>query len=405
MAAISCRTRRHLKRSGGPSGNFGDRLDQLRPFEQTNGPRRRRPALVAGSSARMRRARAGLARGARPRLCARRGRRRPKIPGYAHRPAPAASRGGRRAARSSWSTRSARSRSGSPSRACSSVFLRGGERLGGETGEAHKVDAIAGVELVFAGRVEAFAKQPRDRRGVVERPAGAHGDAAHRAVDAKEARLRAGARPWPDARAGSRDSRASRAIVPSTSSRREIGLAKRRSAEKSGAAKRGEMAPRSRPQSASRRLITSAPKRAAIGARGRKRDIADAAQAGAGQIGDGLFRQGRGRRAAESWKILANGRSDRPVGAMRRSENRASAQAARGASASAQSDVETLGGEARFDLARHFRLVAEQMRDAGNVEHQPVRAIERDKRGEARAPVGEAAPAAAPLPPARLRRR
>ena len=65
--------------------------------------------------------------------------------------------------------------------------LRGGERLGDEAGEAHEIDAIAGVDLVFARRIEPFAKQPRDRPGIIERPAGAHANAAHGAVDAEQA--------------------------------------------------------------------------------------------------------------------------------------------------------------------------------------------------------------------------
>src|SRR5260370_35571600 len=49
------------------------------------------------------------------------------------------------------------------------------------------MDAIAGVDLVLARRIETFAKQPRDRFGIVERPASAHADAAHSPIDAEQA--------------------------------------------------------------------------------------------------------------------------------------------------------------------------------------------------------------------------
>ena len=64
-----------------------------------------------------------------------------------------------------------------------------------------------------------------------------------------------------------------------------IGLAKRRSTQKSGAAKRGEIASRVAPLSASSRAIVSAPKRAAIGARGLSARSPIAPQARAREVG------------------------------------------------------------------------------------------------------------------------
>ena len=57
---------------------------------------------------------------------------------------------------------------------------------------------------------------------------------------------------------------------------------------------------------------------------------------------------------------------------MRRDEKRASAQAARGESARPSATVEALAGEPRLDLGDQPLLAAEQMGDAGDVEHQPV---------------------------------
>ena len=55
--------------------------------------------------------------------------------------------------------------------------------------------------------------------------------------------------------------------------------------------------------------------------------------------------------------------------------------------------------KARLDLVDQARLAAEEMRDAGDVEHHAVAPVERDQRRIARAGVGEA------LQPCLLRRR
>ena len=267
--------------------------------------------------------------------------------------------------------------------------LRGGERLGDEARQAHHIDAIAGVELVLARRVEAFAKQPRDRRGIVERPAGAHGDAAHRAIDAKEARFE-------PARALGLTLEQDREVPRQPGDRPLDILA---SADRTGEApfggkvRRGEARRNGAALPSAKRIETAHH----LGAEARgdrrtraQRDVADAAQAGAGQIGDGFFVEAeRGeRQVMEDFgegPLRQARRGDPPVGKPRQRPGCARRVG------DAQSDLETLGGEARCDLVGHFRFVAEQMGDAGNVEHEPVLAIERDKRGEARAPVGEAA--------------
>ena len=56
----------------------------------------------------------------------------------------------------------------------------------------------------------------------------------------------------------------------------------------------------------------------------------------------------------------------------------------------AQRQPEPLSLEARLDLGQQPRLAAEQVRNARNVEHQTVGAIERDERRIARAGVREA---------------
>ena len=61
------------------------------------------------------------------------------------------------------------------------------KRLSHEAGEAHEVDAIAGVNGVFVGTRQPLSDEPHDRTRFVERPGGADADAAHCAIDAIEA--------------------------------------------------------------------------------------------------------------------------------------------------------------------------------------------------------------------------
>ena len=63
------------------------------------------------------------------------------------------------------------------------------ERLGLKAGEAHEVDAIAGVDGVFVRTRQPLGDEPHDRTRFVERPGGADKNAAHRAVDAIEGKL------------------------------------------------------------------------------------------------------------------------------------------------------------------------------------------------------------------------
>ena len=96
----------------------------------------------------------------------------------------------------------------------------------------------ASIRLGTAG--DALGEQALDGARLVERPARANADALHRAIDAEQAQLQAArALHLPleqhDEIVGEP---ASVAITPST---RAIGLAKRRSATKSGGGKRGEI--------------------------------------------------------------------------------------------------------------------------------------------------------------------
>ena len=53
------------------------------------------------------------------------------------------------------------------------------ERLGLKAGEAHEIDAIAGVDGVFVRTRQPLGEEPHDRARFVERPGGADKDAAH----------------------------------------------------------------------------------------------------------------------------------------------------------------------------------------------------------------------------------
>ena len=75
---------------------------------------------------------------------------------------------------------------------------------------------------------------------------------------------------------------------------------------------------------------------------------------------------------------------------MRRFEWRASAEAARGASARPSARVRPRRAKTRLDIGDKPLFAAEEMRDAGDVEHQPIASVERDERREAGAEVGEA---------------
>src|SRR5580698_1961181 len=63
------------------------------------------------------------------------------------------------------------------------------KRLRHEAGEAHEVDAIAGVDGVFVRTRQPPSDKTHDRARFVERPGGADADAAHFAIDAIEAEL------------------------------------------------------------------------------------------------------------------------------------------------------------------------------------------------------------------------
>ena len=119
-----------------------------------------------------------------------------------------------------------------------------------------------------------------------------------------------------------------------------------------------------------------------------QREIADAPQPGAGKLGRKPRRDAERRRrqiveyARESLAFEAGG-GDRLTAEA--SERRSRARRIGEAHPQRQPDA----GEARFDVRQQPGLVAEQMGDAGDIEHQPVGAIERHQRREARAGVGE----------------
>ena len=266
--------------------------------------------------------------------------------------------------------------------------LRGLQRLGEETGQTHQLDAEAGVDLLLGAAGEALGEQPRDRARLAERPAGGDADAAHVAVDAKEGELQP-----PRALGLAREQRGE--IVGEPGERRHDRLARENRAGEAplgakigrGEARRDRLA-RETAQRVEPRDRLRAEARGDRRARP-DREIADAAQASARHVGARfVVEPQRGDRhfvielgeglagKADGSDALAGIARQRPGGARRVGE--------------AEREREPLGREARLDLLRQRRLAAEEMRDAGNVEHQPIAPIERDERREAGAPIGEA---------------
>ena len=378
MAATSCRTRRQRKRSGGPSGTSASASIGSGRAKSLQRPRRRRALrddrLVSLS------AEARLAERRRGRRLGLFGQMRfdQRAPRHRARPEPGAQ-----------AVDEIGERAGPLGLVRPlELGLRGRERLGRKTREAHEVDAEAGVDRVLLRARELFGEQADERARFVERPGGADPDAAHVAVDAIEGRARSASPPSPAARCSTTRSSASLRKVASIASTVCTGEAKRRSAQKSGAAKRGAIEARSRPLSASSRAIGSAPNRAVIGARGLKamsptrfrpaRAMSATvavveAEGGERQIveefGEGLVAHLLGR------NLLGRKARQRPGGA------RIAGDAGCGRDAE--------GGEAADASLDQRRFAAEQMRHARNIEHQAVGAIERGERGEARAPVAE----------------
>ena len=148
------------------------------------------------------------------------------------------------------------------------LSLRGRERLGRKAREAHEIDAVAGVDLIFVRARQPFGEQPHDRARFVQRPGGADADAAHVAIDAIEPKLDS---PRPLGLPFQQHHE----IVGELAQRRLDRLdrlhgrgrtaARRRNP---GPLKRGAIEERSRPFSASSRVIGAGPNRAVIGARG-----------------------------------------------------------------------------------------------------------------------------------------
>ena len=94
--------------------------------------------------------------------------------------------------------------------------------------------------------------------------------------------------------------------------------------------------------------------------------------------------------SGRSWKSLAKALSLKRLGRDFRWRKPRQRPGGARIAGDAGGDGEPLRGKPRATVLDQRRLAAEQMRDAGNVEHQPVAPIERGERGEARAPVAEA---------------
>ncbi len=168
-----------------------------------------------------------------------------------------------------------------------------------------------------------------------------------------------------------------------------MGEANCRSAQKSGGLKRGAIDERSRPLSAS----SSRYGKGAESRRDRRprpeRDVADASQACSRHVGDGFLVEAK-RRERQIVKKLDErlvaqglGRGSHPRKPRQRPGRARIAGGADG-------DGYSLRGKPRATILDQRRLALEQMGDAGNVEHQPVAAIERGEWGVAGAPIAEA---------------
>ena len=208
------------------------------------------------------------------------------------------------------------------------LALRRRERLGRKAGEAHEVDAIAGVDGLFVRARQPLGEEPHDRARFVERPGGADADAAHVAVDAIELEL-------DPPRALGLALEQHHKIVGELAQRRLDrlkrlhGRSKPPLGAKSGGGKRGAIEPRSRPLSASSRAIVMGPNRAAIGARGLSA-MSPIRLRPARARSATVFSSRPSAASGRSWKSLAKALSLRGSGAIFVGENRASAQAARG---------------------------------------------------------------------------
>ena len=165
MAAISCRMRRHLKRSGGPSG--------ISAIASINSGRsnRRSGRVGGGAFSACARARAvGFATLGRRALASRNG----GDGEFGNMRVESCGRVTRRGAepRAQAVERSARLRSRSPSWAVRVPFARG-QRFCDKAGEAHDVDAVAGVESRLRQARRGARETTARSFGIVERPAGA----------------------------------------------------------------------------------------------------------------------------------------------------------------------------------------------------------------------------------------
>ena len=147
---------------------------------------------------------------------------------------------------------------------------------------------IAGVDGVFVRARQPLGDEPHDRARFVERPGGAEKNAAHCPVDAIEGKLdppRALGLPLQE----HDEIVGELAQLASIASAVWIGEANRRSAQKSGGGKRGEIDGRSRPLSASSRAIGDGAEPRRDRRPGPQRDVADAPQARPRHVGDGFL--------------------------------------------------------------------------------------------------------------------
>ena len=232
-------------------------LDRLRPLEQAQRPRRGSTRAVASRFADERAGRASQRRRRRGDSLLGQVRGDEFEPRHRRVPSRALRRSTRSASACAPADSSSRSHRPAPARA---------PRRRGRTGAS--------------GRRRSPCRSPPPRRrpaarrtaapspGLGERPPGADARCAARRRRRETASAPAAARPCRGARAARRDRRRAAPARRRPPRWSRSGWRSAARAMRSGAAKRGEIAPRS-PASASSRAITSAPKRAAIGARGR----------------------------------------------------------------------------------------------------------------------------------------
>ena len=251
-----------------------------------------------------------------------------------------------------------------------------------QCGETHHVEAEAGI-AGLSDHGQAVGKQVRDADRIAHRCAGTDLDAVDLVVGAEQ-----------------RDLQKSRAVLAPLHGGAKLGGEPHDGAEhvafkadRIGESLLGHIG-RHRPSRRDRlvfppeRLIEAADKDFAEpgGERCARQvnDIGDALEAELGERLDGFGRKPQGRHRQ---------RHEGVANPARRHQGRAAEMRDREGAADRIGDggagVQTLGGEARKDVAAHGGFPTEQMGTAGDVEHEAVRCIEADQRRVTVAPVGD----------------